>query len=85
MAVAHRDAAAAPDNGDVAGAPGLSERERAVLSLVAKGFSFDEIAALLVVSRHTVMTYVKRIYRKLQVGSKTEAVYEARKMGLVRD
>jgi DNA-binding NarL/FixJ family response regulator len=85
VAVAHRGAAAAPDNGDVAGAPGLSERERAVLSLVAKGFSFDEIAALLVVSRHTVMTYVKRIYRKLQVGSKTEAVYEARKMGLVRD
>lgn len=65
--------------------PELSERERSVLALVAKGFTYDEIAGLLAVSRHTVMTYVKRIYRKLQVGSKTEAVYEARKMGLVRD
>jgi DNA-binding NarL/FixJ family response regulator len=37
------------------------------------------------VSRHTVMTYVKRSYRKLQVHSKTEAIYEARKLGLVRD
>ncbi len=63
----------------------LSERERTVLGLVAKGFTYDEIAGLIGVSRHTVMTYVKRIYRKLQVGSKTEAVYEARKMGLVRD
>ena len=36
-------------------------------------------------SRHTVETYVKRIYRKLQVHSKTEAVYEARNMGLVDD
>jgi DNA-binding NarL/FixJ family response regulator len=32
-----------------------------------------------------VMTYVKRSYRKLQVHSKTEAIYEARKLGLVRD
>lgn len=63
----------------------LSEREQSVLSLVTKGFTFDEIAGLLGVSRPTVMTYVKRIYRKLQVGSKTEAVYEARKLGLVRD
>lgn len=65
--------------------PGLSEREQSVLSLVTKGFTYDEIAGLLGVSRHTVMTYVKRTYRKLQVGSKTEAVYEARKLGLVRD
>jgi DNA-binding NarL/FixJ family response regulator len=78
-------ASSTPDGGDATDAPGLSERERSVLSLVAKGFSYDEIATLLAVSRHTVMTYVKRIYRKLQVGSKTEAVYEARKMGLVRD
>jgi DNA-binding NarL/FixJ family response regulator len=56
-----------------------------VLSLVTKGFTFGEIAGLLVVSQHTVMTYVKRIYRKLHVSSKTEAVYEARKMGLLRE
>lgn len=63
----------------------LSERESSVLALIAKGFSFDEIAKLLDLSRHTVTTYVKRIYRKLQVRSKTEAVYEARRLGLVRD
>jgi DNA-binding NarL/FixJ family response regulator len=63
----------------------LSEREHAVLSLVTKGFSYPEIAGLLRVSPHTVLTYVKRIYRKLRVGSKTEAVYEARKLGLLKD
>lgn len=66
-------------------AEALSEREQGVLELVAKGYSFVEIARLLQVSPHTVMTYVKRTYRKLQVGSKTEAVYEARRMGLLRD
>jgi len=67
------------------GKPTLSAREQEVLSLVTKGFGFDEIAKLLAVSPHTVMTYIKRIYRKLQVSSKTEAVYEARKLGLVQD
>ncbi|MFN9193209.1 MAG: LuxR C-terminal-related transcriptional regulator, partial [Pseudomonadota bacterium] len=65
--------------------PELSEREHSVLSLVTKGFSYQEIASLMRVSPHTVLTYVKRIYRKLQVSSKTEAVYEARKLGLVKD
>lgn len=63
----------------------LSPQERQVLTFSAKGFSFEEIARMLGVSRHTVMTYVKRSYRKLQVHSKTEAIYEARKLGLVRD
>lgn len=63
----------------------LSPQERQVLTYAAKGFSFEEIARMLGVSRHTVMTYVKRSYRKLQVHSKTEAIYEARKLGLVRD
>lgn len=63
----------------------LSARELEVLNLITRGFTFDEIARLLSVSSHTVSTYVKRIYAKLEVGSKTEAVYEARKLGLVRD
>jgi DNA-binding NarL/FixJ family response regulator len=65
--------------------PSLSTQELAVLSLSSKGYSYDEIAPLLKLSRHTVETYVKRIYRKLQVHSKTAAVYEARKLGLVDD
>ena len=63
----------------------LSARELEVLGLITKGFTFEEISRLIAVSPHTVGTYVKRIYGKLQVGSKTEAVYEARKLGLVRD
>ncbi len=63
----------------------LSHREREVLNLSAKGYNYEEIGALIGVSHHTVTTYVKRIYRKLQVHSKTEAVYEARRMGLLRE
>jgi len=74
-----------PQAGPVATDALLSPQERQVLTLSAKGFSFEEIARMLNVSRHTVMTYVKRSYRKLQVHSKTEAIYEARKLGLVRD
>lgn len=66
-------------------APVLSAREQEVLELITKGFTSDEIAALLKVSRHTVQTYVRRIYAKLEVNSKTEAVYEARKQGLLND
>jgi len=73
-----------PRNSD-ADAPTLSAQEQAVLSMSAKGYSYDEIAVLLKLSRHTVETYVKRIYRKLHVHSKTAAVYEARKLGLVDD
>lgn len=63
----------------------LSEQERTVLTLASKGYSFDEIAKMLERSRNTVETHVRRIYRKLQVHNKAEAVFEARKLGLVRD
>jgi DNA-binding NarL/FixJ family response regulator len=61
----------------------LSARETEVLSLIAKGFSFAEIARLLGVSPHTVISHVKKIYQKLAVHSRGEAVYEAGKMGLI--
>jgi len=64
--------------------PGLSARESETLCLIAKGFSFAEIAELLQISPHTVTTYVKKIYQKLAVHSRGEAVYEATRMGLVR-
>ena len=56
-----------------ADAPTLSTQEQAVLSISAKGYSYDEIAGLLKLSRHTVETYVKRIYRELHVHSKPAA------------
>lgn len=65
-------------------APTLSGRELEVLELVAKGFRFPEIAKFLDISTHTVTTYVRRIYAKLEVGSKGEAVYEAVHLGLLK-
>ena len=64
--------------------PGLSARESEILSYISKGFSFGEIAKLMEISPHTVVSYVKKIYQKLAVHSRGEAVYEASRMGLVR-
>lgn len=61
----------------------LSAREKEVLEHITRGYTSDESANLLGVSRHTVLTYVRRIYNKLEVKSKTEAVYEARRQGLL--
>lgn len=61
----------------------LSSREQEVLELITKGFTAEEIARLTGVSQHTVRTYVRRIYSKLKVKSKTEAIYEARHQGLL--
>jgi DNA-binding NarL/FixJ family response regulator len=71
--------AAAPDPG-----PALSEREREVLELVVRGFTFAEIARALELSPHTIGTFVRRIYRKLEVSSRGEAVFEALQLGLVK-
>ena len=62
----------------------LADREKEVLALVAKGFGFNEIGRVLGISGNTVKTHVYRIYRKLSVHSRGEAVYEARKMGLIQ-
>ena len=62
---------------------GLTARETEVLSLVAKGFNFAEVARLLAVSPHTITAHVKKIYEKLAVHSRGEAVYEATRMGLL--
>lgn len=61
----------------------LSDREREVLNLLAKGFAYQEIAELLGISTHTVRTYVRRLYEKLQVTSRGQAVFEAQRMHLL--
>ena len=58
-------------------------REQEVLELIARGFSYAEIARLKSVSVHTVQTHIKNLYGKLAVHSKSEAVYEATRMGLL--
>lgn len=62
----------------------LTEREADILRLVAKGLGFVEVGAALGISEHTVVTHVKKIYRKLSVHSRGEAVFEATQMGLLR-
>ena len=52
----------------------LSPREREVLDLLSQGFLYKEIAEKLGISYETVHTYVRRIYEKLQVRTRTEAV-----------
>jgi DNA-binding NarL/FixJ family response regulator len=61
----------------------LSAREQQVLEFITKGFTSDEIAGLMSVSKHTVLTFVRRIYSKLEVNSKAEAIFEARYHGLL--
>jgi DNA-binding NarL/FixJ family response regulator len=63
----------------------LSARELEVLTLITKGFKADEIANLMQVSSYTVKSFVRRIYAKLEVRSKAEAIYEARSQGLLDD
>ena len=52
----------------------LSPREREVLEMLARGFLYKEIAEALGISIRTVDTYIRRIYEKLHVCSRTEAV-----------
>lgn len=61
----------------------LSPREQEVLSLIARGFSYLEIAGFQGLSVHTVQTHIKNLYAKLSVHSKNEAVFEATRMGLL--
>jgi pimeloyl-ACP methyl ester carboxylesterase/DNA-binding CsgD family transcriptional regulator len=61
----------------------FSRREREVLALVAQGLSDKEIAEQLVLSRHTVHRHVANIRNKLGRGSRTAAVAEAARLGLL--
>jgi len=61
----------------------LTDREAETLSLFARGLSYREAADVLGVSPHTISDFVKKIYRKLDVHSRGEAVFEARSLGLI--
>jgi DNA-binding NarL/FixJ family response regulator len=61
----------------------LTPRELEVLNLLSRGFSFSEIAKILQLARPTIATFVKSIYRKLEVNSRSEAVYEASNLGII--
>ena len=78
--IAHFNTAGAAEGATVA----LTPRETEVLRLVAKGFTQQEIAGHLGLSRHTVVDHVKSLYRKLNVSSRAEAALAATRRGLVR-
>ena len=61
----------------------LTNRELEILNLVAQGLSNREIAEQLFVSRYTVESHIKHIYRKLSVTKRTKAVSTARTLGLL--
>ncbi len=63
----------------------LTPREDQVLQFLARGLSYAEIGQVCHLSSGTVHTHLKSIYRKLEVHSKTEAVFEARARGLIVD
>ena len=61
----------------------LSRREQEVLEYIARGFSYAEIAREQGITVHTVQTYIKKLYGKLAVHSRSEAVFQANRLGLL--
>jgi len=62
--------------------PDLTDREREILDLVARGLTNTEIASRLVLSPKTVRNHVSNVFTKLQVATRAEAVAQARDAGL---
>lgn len=72
--------------GDVVPAPEetmLTRRESAILELISRGGTYAKVAEALGLSVGTVQTHVKHIYAKLSVHSRTEAIIEAQRRGLI--
>jgi len=63
----------------------LSARERDVLTLVCRGLSNKRIALSLAIAPETVKAHFKRIFLKLEVGSRAQAVFRATSLGLLPD
>jgi DNA-binding NarL/FixJ family response regulator len=61
----------------------LSEREKEILLLMVEGHNYKTIAEKAFISYETVRTHVKRIYKKLHVASRSEAIMKARQQGLI--
>lgn len=61
----------------------LTEKQIQILKFVSQGFSSREIAEKLSLSYHTITTHIRNIYGKLQVNSRTEALHEATKLGII--
>ena len=62
---------------------GLSKREIEVLTMLAKGLSNQEIGDQLFISLATVKTHVSKLYDKLAVKRRTQAIEKAKRLGLI--
>jgi ATP/maltotriose-dependent transcriptional regulator MalT len=62
----------------------LTARERDVLAMISQGFSNKRIARTLEISPETVKSHVKRVFSKLAVSTRSEAVFRAGSLGLLR-
>jgi two-component system, NarL family, response regulator LiaR len=62
---------------------GLSKRELEVLQLMAQGLSNQEIASRLFLSLHTIKTHSSRIFEKMDVERRTQAIDMAKKLGII--
>jgi DNA-binding NarL/FixJ family response regulator len=62
----------------------LTIRETEILDLIAKGLSYAETAVVLKISTQTVPVHIRNIYKKLHANNRSEAVYEARAIGIIK-
>lgn len=61
----------------------LTAREKEILRQIEKGLSYKEVASNLYISPHTVHAHIKKIYEKVQAGSRSEVIRKARRMGWI--
>lgn len=68
---------------DYDGIPKLTTRELEVLNAIAKGLANKEVAQVFGISAQTVPVHIRNIYKKLQASNRSEAAYEARRLGII--
>ncbi len=61
----------------------LTEREEQVLQFLSRGYSYSELAKELGVTINTIQTHIRGLYAKLEVHSKSQAIFQARQRGIL--
>ncbi len=61
----------------------LTEREEQVLQLLSRGYSYAELAKDMGVTINTIQTHIRGLYAKLEVHSKSQAIFQARQRGIL--
>ena len=61
----------------------LTPRELEVVAQLAQGYSYAQISTQLEISENTLKTHIKRIYRKLNVHNRTQAILATQKLGIL--